>query len=243
MGPKQLATYNLALKESPDLAYKLKKGIPPSKAESNRMNAFLNATRQISNTPKAYNINVKKDASPKIKRIVKDIKTSYKKDPNYKGLTYSNYLDSGVSVIAKQLAKSKIPYGIYTGQTSQKDRDRLVKQYNKGKIRQLLISGAGTEGLDLKGTKTVQITEPHWNTSKIKQTIGRAARYQSHEHLPENERKVDVRKYISVNPEPSKFRKFFGAKRPVSTDEYLYSMADQKQKLNSQFLNALKEAS
>jgi len=242
MGKRQLEVYNTALKKSPSLAYKIRKGIPASKAESPQMNAFLNATRQISNTPSSYDVRGN-NVSPKVKKIVSDIKRNYKKDPNYKGITYSNYLGSGISSIDNQLKNSKIPYRTFSGETSKKDRTKIIKDYNQGKVRHLLLSGAGSEGLDLKGTKFVQITEPHWNTARIKQTIGRAARLNSHAHLPENERNVRVKKYISTTPEPSKFRKFLGAKRKRSTDEYLYQIADKKQKLNNQFLQALKESS
>lgn len=242
MSDKQIETYRMAAKGSPSLAYKVKHGLPPSKSESGRMNAFLNATRQISNTPSSYNLSAEKP-SPKIQQIIKDIKTKYKKDPNYKGVTYSNYLDSGVNSVAERLKDSKIPYAMFTGNTSPQERKEIVKKYNKGKIKQLLISGAGSEGLDLKGTKMFQVTEPHWNSARLNQAIGRAVRRDSHSHLPKAERNVEVRKYVSVLPEPGKIKKFFGAKRPISTDEYLYDLSKKKDKLNQQFLDTLKRAS
>lgn len=238
----QRKAYNVAMKSNPSLAYKIKKGIPASKAESPQMNAFLNATRQISNTPSSYSSRGSK-SSPKMDKIVSEIKKHHKKDPNYKGYTYSNYIGSGVSGVADRLKDSGIPYASFTGRTSDKERKALVKKYNKGDLKHLLISGAGSEGLDLKGTKLVQITEPHWNSSRIKQTIGRGRRMGSHADLPKDQRNVKVQKYVSTLPEPGKIRKFFGAKRPKSTDEYIYQMAKNKEKLNKQFLKVLEDAS
>lgn len=243
MTPEQLDAYRMALKQEPTLAYKIRKGIPPNKSESSRLNAFLNATRQISNTPAGYNLKATEADEPKLNLVVDQIKKHHKKDPNYKGVTYSNYLDAGVGRIAKRLDKTDIPYALFTGQTTDADRAKIVKEYNKGKIKHLLISGAGSEGLDLKGTKLMQVTEPHWNSSRIEQAIGRAIRMGSHKHLPEPEQKVKVQKFIATLPEPGRVQKFLGKKRDISTDEYLYMLAEQKDQLNKDFLKMLQEAS
>jgi len=161
MSENQVKAYRMALKGKPSLGYKVRYGIPPSKSEAGKMNAFLNATRQISNTSTGYNLKAKGSVSPKVDRITKDINESFTNDPNYKGVTYSNYLDSGINRVENRLKEMKIPYGKFTGEVKDKDRDKLIKEYNSGKIKQLLISGAGSEGLDLKGTKMVQIMEPH----------------------------------------------------------------------------------
>jgi hypothetical protein len=61
--------------------------------------------------------------------------------------------------------------------------------------------------------------------------------------LPPEERKVKVQKFVSTLPEPGKIKKFFGAKRPKSTDEYLYQMSKDKENLNKQFLTMLEQVS
>jgi SNF2 family DNA or RNA helicase len=161
MSEEQLKAYKTVTSQNKTLAYKIKNGIPPSKAEAKQMNAFLNATRQISNSASQYNVDSKDKVSPKVQKILSDIKESYAKDPNYKGVTYSNYLDSGINRVSKRLSEEKIPHALFTGKVSQKNRKQIIEQYNKGQIKQLLISGAGSEGLDLKGTKMVQLMEPH----------------------------------------------------------------------------------
>jgi hypothetical protein len=67
MTRQQNAAYNMAMREGPDLAYKVRHGIAPSASESGRMNAFLTAARQISNVPGKYNLSADLDDAPKIR--------------------------------------------------------------------------------------------------------------------------------------------------------------------------------
>ena len=86
----------------------------------------------------------------------------------------------------------------------------------------------------------IQVMEPHWNESRIKQVIGRGIRYQSHAHLPEHERHVEVRHYRST-VKPSFLSKIMGAKPKTSADQYLANLAKGKQELIDQFLKVLQE--
>jgi len=231
MSDYQWSVYSKALDEKPTLQYKIKKGIPPSKKEAPGMNSFLNATRQISNTTKAYT--GKSTPTPKLQRMVKDITEAHKANPNYKGVTYSNYLESGVHPMAALLKKNKIKSGVFTGETNDEERKKIIKNYNKGKIKHLLISGAGSEGLDLKGTRLVQTMEPHWNNARLKQVHGRAVRMGSHDHLPPSQRKVSIKNYFSTARE---------GKKGFTTDQYIKRLADDKDALNKGFLKALQNA-
>jgi superfamily II DNA/RNA helicase len=116
----------------------------------------------------------------------------------------------------------------------------MIKDYNANKIKALLISSAGAEGLDLKGTRLVQILEPHFNNEKIKQVIGRAARYKSHEGLSPEKRKVLVQNYLSASPQLSRLDKILGKKEEITTDEYLQNMSDEKERLNEEFIKLIK---
>lgn len=237
MTPEQESAYDMALKKHPSLAYKVRKGIAPSKSESNNMNAFLTATRQISNTPAGYNLKATSHDAPKINAAASEIEKHIASDKNYRGVTYSTYLGHGVHPMAEVLTKKKIGFGMYTGQMSQAEKDKVVKSYNEGKIKHLLISGAGGEGLDLKGTKLMQVMEPHWNEPQIDQVKARAVRFESHQHLPEAEREVEIQNFIAV---PRKHGIFFKT-RAKGTDEYLQGMAKRKQHLNDEFLSVLKD--
>ena len=238
MTPEQTAAYQMAMSGSPSLAYKIRHGISPNKSEAGQMNAFLSGPRQISNIPGDYNESATDADAPKLQRAVEEIKNRIKTDPNYRGVTYSNYIGHGLDPMQRLL--KGVPTGMFTGAESAKRKAELVKAYNDGKIKQLLLSGSGAEGLDLKGTKLMQILEPHWNDPLLDQVKARAIRYMSHAALPENERNVEVQNYESILPETGYL---WWKGREKSSDEYMDELAAKKARLNNQFLTALQEAS
>ncbi len=191
--------------------------------DKRKVNNFLTVTRQLSNT-----INNSPD-SPKIIEMFKYIQSHPKPC-----VVYSNFIDNGVLPLSVHLVQKKIPYAIYYGEQTEEKRNRIIDEYNSGKIDVLLITSAGSESLDLKNTRSIHIMEPHWNESKINQIIGRAIRYDSHIALPESERNVTIIKWVSV----------FGYKIPYETaDEHLISMAISKDKMFQQFDEIIKEVS
>jgi SNF2 family DNA or RNA helicase len=99
---------------------------------------------------------------------------------------------------AEELSSQGVPYGMFTGKVSRKEKKRLIDQFNRGGIKALLVSSAGGEGLDLKGTRQVQVLDPHWNDEKIEQVIGRAIRHGSHTHLPAEEQTVHVQRFEAI---------------------------------------------
>jgi hypothetical protein len=101
-----------------------------------------------------------------------------------------------------------------------------------------LVSSAGGEGFDLKGTKLVQILDPHWNEEKINQVIGRGVRYRSHSHLPPKQRKVVVEHYLSTI-EPTISDRIMRVK-PTSIDEYLYMLSKSKGQIHHQLKNLIR---
>jgi superfamily II DNA/RNA helicase len=178
-----------------------------------------------------------------LRAVVHDIEQGFKKDPNFKAVVYSSFLEGGLEPLAQKLKKREIPYGLFTGAQRDSERNQMVHDYNHGKLKSLLISPAGGEGLDLKGTKLMAVLDPSWNPAKINQVIGRAARYKSHEMLPEAERNVVVKQYLS---EPrlglmGKVKKFFKPDtHAIGVDEYIYNRAMEKDQLNNKFTDALK---
>ena len=223
-------------KASPALAWKVKRNMPLSKKELASLNSFMQGARAVSNTASGYG---GKNISPKMQRMLSDIEEGAKNNPNFKSVAYSNYLESGANELSKHLTRKGITHGVFHGGLSDKEREKLVNNYNEGKIKSLLISGAGAEGIDLKGTRLMQIMEPHWNKARVDQARDRARRFKSHSHLPEKERHVDVVHYHSTMPQ-GRVSKFLGAKPETSADQYLHNLSEQKQKLNDQFLNVLK---
>ena len=214
--------------------------LTPSKRDMGQVNSFLSATRQISNTTANYT-GVSKP-SPKLQAILDNLK-----ETKGKSLVYSNFLDSGLRPLSQELTKSNIPHGVFTGTISRAEKNHLVNAYNTDKIKVLLMSSSAGEGLDLKGTRQIHLTDPHWHLSKLDQIVGRGVRMGSHESLPKSERNVTVYKYISELSSPKrnflqKLLNITPAKK-LSADEYLAALSTKKQQLNEQFLQELKHAS
>ena len=104
-------------------------------------------------------------------------------------------------------------------------------------IKLLMITSSGAEGIDLKNTRTVHITEPYWHNVRIDQVVGRARRICSHYMLPKDKQTVKVYLYISkIKLEDKESKK-------ISADESLYNIMISKKTLSDSFLNALKEVS
>ena len=67
-----------------------------------------------------------------------------------------------------------------------------INNTNGDKVKVILISLAGAEGLDFKYIRQVHIMEPWYNLSRIEQIIGRAVRNCSHKNLPFEKRNVEL---------------------------------------------------
>ena len=131
--------------------------------------------------------------------------------------------------------------------------DKTGKKNADGSIIQVfMITAAGAEGINLRNTRFVHIMEPYWHHVRLEQVIGRARRICSHEDLPEEQRTVKVFVYLSVmSAEQKTSGKYtelrmhdvskIDVKKPVTTDENLYEIAQLKLKINQQFLRVIKE--
>jgi len=239
MGPKQMEVYKSILGAAPWwVRQKVKWNLPPGKGELEKMRAFLTGARQVSNTNAEFTKNKANVESEKIQAAFKHLQQQIKNNPRYKAVVYSNYLKSGLAPYKELLEKNKIPYGEFSGEINDKVRNDLVKQYNANKLKALLISSAGAEGLDLKGTRLVQLLEPHFNEEKEKQIIGRAIRYMSHAGLRPEEQNVSIQKYMA-QPRGGWFDRLMGRETVRGTDEYIRNIALQKDELNKQLIQIL----
>lgn len=233
MSKDQLRAYQYAEGTIPlPLRLKIRMNLPLDKKEAQNLNAFSSAIRQISNTNAGFTTS--KPSSPKIDRIISDFEGMMRDNRHHKGIIYSNYLGSGLEEAHRQLKEKGIPTVLFTGETTEAERKQAVEDYNSGKVKAILLSSAGSEGLDLRGTRSFQGMEPHFNNEKINQVIGRGIRYKSHSHLPEDERKVRVMRYASTKP------KFLGHfSRGQGIDDYLKHSADTKDSLTKELLDAM----
>jgi superfamily II DNA or RNA helicase len=109
---------------------------------------------------------------------------------NGKTLIYTNWIEKGIRKLRNLLRGRN--FKIIDGKTPMKLRQEIVREYNNNELQYLIITKAGSEGLDLKGTRNVLLLEPSMTYSETRQIIGRAVRLGSHSHLPVNQRNVKI---------------------------------------------------
>lgn len=101
------------------------------------------------------------------------------------------------------------------------------------RIKVVLISQAGTEGIDLKNLRQVHIIEPWYNLNRIEQIIGRARRNCSHKELPLDERNVQLFLHCAYLSDP----------KEETLDHLIYRMAEKKSIKIGKVTRLLKQAS
>jgi len=206
----------------------IKKGLPDIFLDTKNLAVFYNGIRRATNT-----LNYPSD---KIFFTINKIMQSTSK--NQKSLIYSNFKETGVNIIKEILKVNNIPYVEISGSNSVLQRTNAVKDYNKGRVKVMIITSAGGEGISLKETRNVIILEPTWNQEKLNQIIGRAVRYHSHSKLPPNERSVTV--YILILDKPSKR---MHNDYIESADAILYNMCVRKDMVIERFYKRLEPLS
>jgi ERCC4-related helicase len=114
-------------------------------------------------------------------------------------------------------------------------------------IKVLMITASGAEGIDMKNTRFVHIMEPYWHHVRINQVIGRARRICSHMDLPKDLQDVTVYLYLTILGkdvlESEQYNELKNADKGESTDQRLYSIMLNKERLSERFLDVLKRTS
>ena len=193
--------------------------------------------------------------SPKIKLLMDYVKNS-------EGiiLVYSRYIYSGIIPIALALehlgynkydnnnlfsdniekGKSKGNYVIISGNTKLSPNNTKeinvanLKENSEGeKIKVIIISESGTEGLDLKNVREIHIFEPWYNVNRIEQIVGRGVRNNSHIDLPKSKRNTTIYNYVNLTSKNTR----------ESIDFRMYRISENKQKKISVIEKIMKENS
>jgi hypothetical protein len=105
-----------------------------------------------------------------------------------------------------------------------------VNNINGEMIKVVIVSRAGSEGLDFKNIRQTHILDPWYNLNRQEQIIGRSVRNFSHCALPFEERNVEI--YL------------YGTKLDngiESADMYIYRLAERKAKKIAEIVRLLKE--
>ncbi|VVB71174.1 Uncharacterised protein [uncultured archaeon] len=192
------------------------------KSDSKMMRTFFVRSRMVSNfllsDKKFEKIDIKLDDfneinSPKMTEIVKEVNST-----EGKVLIYSQFVDyGGLKSISKYLERagyveSKLDdvvddakrYVFISGKIPMKQRPLINKLFNSkdningNKIKVILISKTGAEGINTTCVRKVILTEPYWTKTRDEQVISRAVRQGSHDMLPKEKRDVNVSIYLAT---------------------------------------------
>jgi superfamily II DNA or RNA helicase len=137
-----------------------------------------------------------------------------------------------------QNKKGKYSYSIICGNKElspdiDEDIEALTNHNTNGeRVKVVIVSQTGTEGIDLKNVRQVHILEPWYNMNRIEQVIGRARRNCSHKELPDTHKNVQVFLHscrLDEDIEP--------------LDMYLYRLCERKNTIIGKVSRILKEIS
>jgi len=151
-------------------------------------------------------------------------------------ISFDDDKEVDVNKLDKKLSKDGHRFIEFHGGIDKDLREANKKVFNEsinkeGRIiKIIMISPAGTEGINLRNTRQVHVMEPYWNEVRIEQIIGRAIRICSHKDIPMDERHVDVFRYKVVRSNGKE-----------TTDERMENIARRKNNLLISFTEAVKE--
>jgi superfamily II DNA or RNA helicase len=165
---------------------------------------------------------------------------------------YSNYVSNGGINLVKEILlqngykryspkiNQQNAFIIFDEQLQAEKRDKLRKIFNSKEnkngdiIKIILGSPIISEGITLKNVRQVHILEPTWNMSKTNQIIGRAVRNYSHKDLPDEDRNVEIYKYMSIySKDPN----------GMFIDKEKYILSEEKDRSNKEVERLLKRIS
>jgi hypothetical protein len=212
--------------------------------------------------------------SPKMEKLFNNLNDTMHQGLS---IIYSNFVTTeGIGIFTKILEmrgwikwvpklnnpEHKPVFAVLSGKVSAEERAEIISVFNSMEnqlaftksskhipylINTILVSSVGVEGLDLKGIQYAHMMEPYFHDNRRIQFIARAARYNSHKHLPKERQVVQPYIYLSTYPttnakEITEMLKSMKIAEPT-TDVDMFNKALLNKKLNDQFLIAMIEVS
>jgi superfamily II DNA or RNA helicase len=255
MSKEQYHLYRLALnKLGPVQEYITRRDPNITLKDADKLFTQLTQARQISNSiamgRKDVSVDQAAERTPKVRKVLQDTAQHLQDRPDNSVVLYSNLIRGGVDVLSAGLKKAGIPHALFIGagtelgdgKVTNVSRSQGVEDFKAGKVKVIVLSGAGAEGLDLKNATAFYSLDGHFNPERIMQAEARARRLGGQAHRPPEQRVVDVRRYQSVVPaseQPGVFGKMLGKKTPQTTDEWAYNVAGRKFQTARQFYDVM----
>lgn len=131
---------------------------------------------------------------------------------------YSNYVKTGIEYfisfldeinLERKEKKKQITYYFITPEIKEDLQlfNNIIAKYRNNEINFLLLHPTLIEGLNIIETQNFHFLEPVKEYNKLQQIVARSIRYQSHHHLPIEDRFVNI--YMWVNTTFPKLKNFF----------------------------------
>lgn len=136
----------------------------------------------------------------------------------------------------KDYGEGKKRFAVWSGDETHHLKDEIKHVFNQksnydgSKIKIMIGSPSIKEGVSLLRVQQVHIMEPYWNMSRMLQIMGRAVRFCSHKDVKKSKRLVKIYLYLATYP------------KEKTVDQYIWALAQKKNKLIEQFELALKES-
>ena len=176
--------------------------------------------------------------TPKIRKIAEDVIAELAKPynmnrPHKTGgrlVVFARYMETikdikrAIETLHQQSGRSSdLKIEVYTGETNPRERNRIKKDFNAGKVEVLILSDAASVGLDLKCVSNFYVGDITWNAAKMNQVIARSIRFKSHSEDVCSHEHVDVLLYTST--------KAPGTQDLVIFDSYILKRAIRRGKI------------
>lgn len=135
----------------------------------------------------------------KMDYIISEINKPINKGKKF--VIYTSFI-KGVDKLVSKLKKDGIKdIGVISGEKNTIEKANDIEDYNNNKIKIMIITRAGAEGVSLNETRGIFVIDGVWNEALYTQIVARAIRYKSHSKLPKNERFVNVYKLFICYPD------------------------------------------
>ena len=160
-----------------------------------------------------------------------------KKNEDKKFVIYTSF-QKGVDKIIKILNKNNInKIGVISGKKNTIEKANAIDDYNNNKIKIMIITRAGAEGVSLNETRGIFVIDGVWNEALYTQIVARAIRYKSHAQLPKNERYVNVYKLFLCYDNEGEILENINKGKKFNYNEFLNQLLlikkeEKKQKIN-----------
>ena len=252
MSPDQSKLYRYALRQLPPGATAALSSPHPSQTSVAKLYNHLIQTRALSGGMhtmlQGMSLADSARVTPKAHKALDDIENHLKEAPDGRVIIVTNLVQGGVDVVSEGLKQRGIPYGIFMGKgkggTQEPERQQALSDFNAGKLKALVVSQAGHEGIDAPDTTMVVGYDGHFNPERILQAEARGVRAGGLKKREGIDRRVIVRRYVSVVPESKGFfaslKRMLGMqRREKSVDEKIYDIAQGRHQLNRQVFDLI----